>query len=242
MRLKVPTGRSATLARTLTETLNSPVRTTQQLPGKERPKKSTPSSGPTISGGGSGFPRRNPDSSAVPIDGHFSGDGTVPASALAVETVDGRIAYEGTPEEPILKYENCLVLNKAGKQTTKFWTVNLLGVEQEGLKNTKKPIATVTSPVRETLPRLPVWGSPNGWDHWGRPWAYMDAPHNSPDLKVMSVHEPHAARITTQAARQVLPRFFGSTTLPWKPFSRAGRPTATVRLCGGQIQPCRKGM
>ncbi len=163
---------------------------------KGKAKKSTPSSGPKISGGGSGFPRRNPDSSAVPIDGHFSGDGTVPASAIAVETVDGRVAYEGTPEEPILKYEDCLVLNKAGKQTTKFWTVNLLGVEQEGLKNTKKPIATVTSPVRETLPRLPVWGSPNGWDHWGRPWAYMDAPHNNPDLKILSVHEPHAAHVT----------------------------------------------
>ncbi len=185
----------------------------------------------------------------------------MPASAIAVETVDGRIAYEGTPEEPILKYEDCLVLNKAGKQTTKFWTVDLLRVEQEGLNNTKKPIATVTSPARETLPRLPVWGSPNGWDHWGRPWAYMDAPHNNSDLKILSVHEPRVARVTvavlvnckrepqyfpnldvaksaaaastwrgkkgkvvdgngnylcsdktpTQAARQVLPRFFAST-------------------------------
>ncbi len=134
-------------------------------------------------------------------------------------------------------------------------------VEQEGLKNTKKPIATVMSPARGTLPRLPVWGSPNGWDYWDRPWAYMDAPHNDPDLKVMSVHDPPAARVTvavlvncerepqyflnldvaksaaaastwrgkkgkvvdgngnfqgsdkapTQAARQVLPRFFGSS-------------------------------
>ncbi len=95
--------------------------------GKGKAKKSTPSSGPKISGGGSGSPRRHPDSSAVPIDGHFSGDGTVPESAIAVETVDGRVAYEGTPEEPILKYEDCLVLNNAGKQTTKFWTVNLGG-------------------------------------------------------------------------------------------------------------------
>ncbi len=118
------------------------------------------------------------------------------ASALAVETVDGRIAYEATPDEPILKYEDCLVLNKAGKQTTKFWAADLLRVEQEGLKNTKKPIATVTPLARETLPRLPVWGSPNGWDYWGRPWAYLDAPHNHPDLKVKSVHEPHAARVT----------------------------------------------
>ncbi len=118
-------------------------------PDKGKAKKSTPSSssGPKVSGGGSGFPRRSPDSSAVPIDSHLPGDGTVPESAIAVETVDGRVAYEGTPEEPILKYEDCLVLNKAGKQTTKFWTADLLRVEQEGLKNTKKPIATVTSPA-----------------------------------------------------------------------------------------------
>ncbi len=116
---------------------------------------------------------------------------------MAVETIDGRVAYEGTPEEPILKYEDCLFLTKAGKPATKFWMVDLLGVEQEGLRSTKKPIATVESPARETLPRLPVWGSPNGWDYWGRPWAYMmDAPHNCLDLKVMSVHKPPAARVT----------------------------------------------
>ena len=62
--------------------------------GKGKAKKSTSSSGPKISGGGSGFPRRYPDSSAVPIDSHFSGDGTVPESAIAVETVDGRVAFE----------------------------------------------------------------------------------------------------------------------------------------------------
>ncbi len=229
--------------------------------GKGKAKKSTPSSCPKTSGGGSGFPRRNPDPSAVSIDSQFPGNGTVPESAMAVETVDGRVAYEGTPEEPILKYEDCLTLTKAGKPATKFWMVGLLRVEQEELKNTKKPIATVTSPARETLPHLPIWGSPNGWDYWGRPWAYMDASHNCPDLKVMSVHKPPAARVTvavlvncerepqyfpnldvaksaaaastwrgkkgkvvdgdgnfigsdktpTQAARQVLPRFFGSS-------------------------------
>ena len=109
--------------------------------GKGKAKKSTPSSsGPQINGGGSGFPSRNPDSSAVPIDSHFSGDSTVPESAIAVETADGRIAYEDTPKEPILKYEDCLVLNKAGKQTTKFWTVDLLRVEHEGLRILISPL------------------------------------------------------------------------------------------------------
>ncbi len=74
--------------------------------------------------------------------------------------------------------------------------VDMLGAEQEGLKNAKKSIATVASPARGTLPRLPAWGSPNGWDYWGRLWAYMDAPHNCLDLKIPSVHKLPAARIT----------------------------------------------
>ena len=210
---------------------------------------------------------------------------------MAVETVDGRVAYEGTPEEPILKYEDCLTLTKAGKPATKFWTVDMLRVEQEGLKNTKKPIATVGSPARETLPRLLVWGSPNGWDYWGRPWAYMDAPNNCPDLKVLSVHKPPAARVTiavlvncerepqyfpnldvaksaaaastwrgkkgkvvdgdgnylssnkapTQAARQVLPRFFGSSNPAVEAIFKGWMAYRNSKLCGGQIQPCQKG-
>ncbi len=169
---------------------------TSAVSGAGKAKKSTPSSGPKTSGGGSGFARKDPDSSAVPIDSHRSGDSTVPESALAVETFDGRVAYEGTPEEPILKYEDCITLTKAGKPATKFWMVDMLGVEQEGLKNTKKPIATVVSPERGTLPCLPAWGSPNGWDYRGRPRAYMDAPHNCPDLNVLSVHKPPAAHVT----------------------------------------------
>ncbi len=77
---------------------------------------------------------------AVPIDSHRPGDGTVPDSALAVETVDSRVAYEGTPEEPILKYENCVTPLKAGKLTIKFWMVDMLRVEQEGLKTLRSPL------------------------------------------------------------------------------------------------------
>ncbi len=165
-------------------------------PGMGKAKKSTPSSGLKTSGGGSGFARKTPDSSAVSIDSQRPGNGTVPESAMAVETVNGRIAYEGMPEEPILKCEGCLSPSNAGKPATKFWTVDMLGAEQEGLKSAKKPIATVASPAKGTLPHLPAWGSPNGWDYWGRPWAYMDAPHNCPDLKIPSAHKPPAAHVT----------------------------------------------
>ncbi len=52
------------------------------------------------------------------------------------------------------------------------------------------------SPWQNTLPRLPEWGSPNGWDYWGRPWAYIDAPNKHPAIQVQSVHSNLVARVT----------------------------------------------
>ncbi len=63
--------------------------------GKGKAKKSTPSSGLKTSGGGSGFPRRDPDPSAVSIDSQCPGNSTVPESAMAVETVDGQACLRG---------------------------------------------------------------------------------------------------------------------------------------------------
>ncbi len=36
------------------------------------------------------------------------------------------------------------------------------------------------------LPHLPDWVAPNGWDFWGRPWAYMDAPSGNSKVGVTS--------------------------------------------------------
>ena len=84
--------------------------------GKGKAKKSTPSSGPKTSGGGSGFVRKDPDPSAVSIDSQYPGNGTVPESAKATETVDGRVAYEGTPEEPTSSMRIALPSLKQGSR------------------------------------------------------------------------------------------------------------------------------
>ncbi len=63
--------------------------------GAVKAKKFTPSSGLKTSGGGSGFARKTPESSAVSIDSQRRVNGTVLESTMAVETVDGRVAYEG---------------------------------------------------------------------------------------------------------------------------------------------------
>ncbi len=77
----------------------------------------------------------------------------------------------------------------------RLWTVDLLEVEIAGLKDKGRPSGP-WSPWQNTLPRLPEWGSPNGWDYWGRPWAYMDAPNRHPTIKVRSAHSKLAAHVT----------------------------------------------
>ncbi len=117
----------------------------------------------------------------------------MPNSALSVETLDGQIVYEGTPEEPIIKFETCKAELKRMGKAMRLWTVDLLEVEIAGLKDKSHP-GGLWSPWQDTLPRLPKWGSPNGWDYWGRPWAYMDAPNRHPAIK--SAHSKLAARVT----------------------------------------------
>ncbi len=160
-------NKSVILAKTPPRALICPVWMNHQLSGRQSQKVLLLLWAKT-SGGGSGYAWKEPDLVAVPIDGHFPGDGTVPKSAVAFETVNGRVAYAGTPEKPILKYQDCVTPAKAGKPVTQIWMVDMLRAEQEGPRNAKKPIGTVTSPCRGALPRLPMWASPNGWDYWGR--------------------------------------------------------------------------
>ncbi len=77
----------------------------------------------------------------------------------------------------------------------RLWTVDLLEVEIAGLMDKRRP-GGPWSPWQDTLPRLPEWGSPNGWDYWGRPWAYMDAPNRHSAIKVQSAHSKLAALIS----------------------------------------------
>ncbi len=131
--LLMTADKSVTLGKNPPRALISPVWMNHRLPGLAKPKLPPPHPDQRPSGGGSGYVRTELDSTAVPIDSHFLDDGTEPKSAVAVETVDGRIAYAGTPEETIFKFENCVTPAKAGKPATKIWMVDMLQVEQDGL-------------------------------------------------------------------------------------------------------------
>ena len=54
----------------------------------------------------------------------------------------------------------------------------------------------VPGPVRERLLRLPDWGAPNGWDFWGRPWAFVDAPNKPKETGIITERHPRSARVT----------------------------------------------
>ncbi len=119
----------------------------------------------------------------------------MPSSALPVETLEGQLVYEGTKEEPIIKFESCRAELKSMGKAIRIWTVERLEIEIAGLKDKSRPPGS-WSTWQDSLPRLPKWGSPNGWDYWGRPWAYMDAPNRHSDLKVKSAHHKNSARVT----------------------------------------------
>ncbi len=80
------------------------------------PSSATRGITPRPSGAGSTYTRRTVGTDAEPLGGRRPGDGTVPNSALPVETLDGQLVYEGTREEPIIKFETCRAeLDRLGK-------------------------------------------------------------------------------------------------------------------------------
>ncbi len=159
------------------------------------PSSATQGTTPKPSGAGSTYAKRTVGDDCEPLGGRQPGDGIVPRSALSVETLDGQLVYEGTKEEPIIKFETCQAELKRMDKAMRLWTVDLLEVEIAGLKDKSRPSGP-WSPWQDTLPRLPEWGSPNGWDYWGRLWAYMDAPNRHHAIKVQSAHSKIAARVT----------------------------------------------
>ena len=131
------------------------------------PSSATQGITPRPSGAGSMYTKRTVGDDVEPLGGRRPGDGIIPQPALSVETLDHQLVYEGTEEEPIIKFETCQAELKRMGKAMRLWTVNLLEVEIAGLKDKSRPSGPC-SPWQNTLPRLLEWGSPNGWDYWGR--------------------------------------------------------------------------
>ncbi len=147
---------------------------TEEKQPSRKPASSWPSNpGPKPSGGGSAFNRKFPKESATLLCGHRQGEGPVPVSAIPVETYDGHIVYEGTEDEPILKYEDCLAESQSMDQELRLWTIEHITAEPNGMRDSTVPGKGIWSPHRDKLPnRAHLTGGTIGAD-LGRTWMRL---------------------------------------------------------------------
>ncbi len=128
-----------------------------------------------------------------PFGGHRPGEGPVPPGVDTVVLLSGEQVYRGTPEQPILVYEECKAENNGQNRRLAIWRSERVENERERMR-AKVQLNLIETPQLTELPHLPDWAAPNGWDFWGRPWAYMDAPSGNSKVGVTS--EAGKARVT----------------------------------------------
>ena len=125
--------------------------------------------------------------------------------------------FEGTAAVPLIHYEKAVVAVREGEVEPQLWLAKDVEHEHLTIKNwtsTKTPEdaekkKAVPGPVHERLLRLPDWGAPNGWDFWGRPWTYLDAPNKPKETGFITERHPRAACVMiatlVNCPRQYLP-------------------------------------
>ena len=137
-------------------------------------------------------------SSDLPIGywaNHRPGDDTIPPHAERVEWAGGLVLFQGTRHHPLLSFEAERQAQCQANQRLWLWHAELIQHERDGL-DSLRGVGGLVSPEPATLPRLPPWAAPNGWDYWGRPWAYIDAPSGHPEVGVSSTLSPPSTRVT----------------------------------------------
>ncbi len=128
-----------------------------------------------------------------PFGGHRPGEGPVPPRVDTVVLLSGEQVCGGTPEQPILVYEKCKAENNGQNQKLAIWCSKQVEYERERMKS-RVQLSLIKTPQLHQLPHLPDWVAPNGWDFWGRPCAYMDAPSGNSVVGVTS--EEGRAQVT----------------------------------------------
>ncbi len=102
-----------------------------------------------------------------------------------MELLSGGQVYRGTPAHPLLTFEKCKEEDNHNAKKLPLWRAVDI---QHKRQNRWERVSQESIPILKLhqLPHLPDWASPNGWDFWGRPWAYMDAPSGHPTIGVTS--------------------------------------------------------
>ncbi len=126
---------------------------------------------------------------------HRLGDDTIPANVERIEWAGGLVLFQSTRHFLLISLETELEARcQAGRQL-RLWRTELIEHERRSL-DAPRTVKGLVSPSLSDLPRLPPWAAPNGWDYWGRPWAYLDAPRGHREVGVNSAIAQPSTRVT----------------------------------------------
>ncbi len=97
--------------------------------------------------------------------------------------------------------------------------------------DSSRTVGGLVSPNPADLPWLPPWAMPKGWDYWGRPWAYLDAPSSHREVGVSSTLSPTSIRVTMAVLMDCPhePQFLPDIIVAQSASVVAGRATHQVR-------------
>ncbi len=201
-------------------------------PTKKSSKSKTGKGAQTQSGRGSATALPPTSTSQAPDHwaNHRPGDGTIPPHAECVEWAGGLVLFRGTRHHPLLSFEAEHQAQRQTDQRLRLWRAELVQHERESL-NSLRGVGGLVSPEPATLPQLPPWGAPNGWDYWGRPWAYVDAPSGHSEVGVSSTLSPPSSRVTVAVLVDCPhePQFLPDTLVAQSAAIAAGRATRQAR-------------
>ncbi len=126
---------------------------------------------------------------------HRPGDDVIPANAERVEWAGGLVLFQGTRHYLLISFETELEARRQAGRQLRLWRAELIDHECNSL-DLSRTVGGLISPNPDDLPRLPPWAVPNGWDYWGHPWAYMDAPSGYRQVGVSSTLSPPSTQVT----------------------------------------------
>ncbi len=191
------------------------------------PKRSKEAQTKTGKGSASAQPSTSSD---LPIDywaNNHPGDDTIPAHAERVEWAGGLVLFQGTRHHPLLTFETERQARHQTGQRLWLWRAELIQHERDSVDS----LRGLVSPQPMTLPRLPPWAAPNGWDYWGRPWAYFDMPSGHSEVGVRSTLSPPSTRVTVAVLADCPhePQFLPDMLVAQSASMAAGRATCQAR-------------
>ncbi len=195
------------------------------------PNQSVDAQSKTKKGAASAQPSTSSD---LPIDYwacHRPGDDVIPANAERVEWASGLVLFQGTRHHPLISFEAEREARRQTGQSLRLWRLELIQHERDSLELLRGVVGLI-SPNLASLPRLPPWAAPNGWDYWGRPWAYLDAPSGHKEVGVTSTLSPPSTRVTVAVLADCPhePQFLLDMAVTQSASVVAGKAT-------GQVQP-----